>query len=137
MLTPIEWWGGLLFVLGFACWRAMLQPDGAAGDAGPDDSFPWLVHLTFLAPGAVLAGYFYPLQAPALQYAYAATLALAVALLLWHAGMEVRDWRRTGPEAEPGDGMATFLGFAMLYSPLLAACVLGCIKAWPLLRPWL
>ena len=83
MLTQIEWWGGVIFVLGALTYRMVM---GAL--ERPADGFPWyrlMMHVFFLAPAALLAGYFYPLTQPALQYGYLALLAvslLVVAVML-------------------------------------------------------
>lgn len=136
MLTPITWWGGLLFIAWFGCyWLTLQQQQGEAAQG-----FPWMVHLGFLAPGAVLAGYFYPLQQAGLQKAYAALLALAVAVLAWTIFMDWRDPpepEEVAEEDRAADLIATVLGYALLYAPLLVACALGVYKVWPWRHTWL
>ena len=91
MLTQIEWWGGVIFVLGALTYRMVM---GAL--ERPVDGFPWyrlMMHVFFLAPAALLAGYFYPLTQPALQYGYLALLAVSLLLGFWipsglQAGLE-------------------------------------------------
>jgi len=127
MLTPITWWGGLLFIVWFACYRFTLKPQQGEDSQG----FAWMVHLGFLAPGAVLAGYFYPLERPELQLAYAALLALAMGVLAWTIFMDWRDPPAEGDDGEPGAGLlANLLGYTLLYAPLLVACALGASKVW-------
>jgi hypothetical protein len=87
MLTEIEWWGGLLFVVGAVVYRMTI---GALDKDTGFDANRLISHLFFLAPAVVLAGYFYPLDRPALRYGYLA--ALAVALLAVAAIMAMEVW---------------------------------------------
>ena len=56
MLTQIEWWGGLIFVVGALTYRMVmgaLEPQ--------DEGIPWYrlqMHAFYLLPAVVLAGYF-------------------------------------------------------------------------------
>lgn len=156
MLTQIEWWGGVIFVLWAAAYRLMM------GSMEKDDEgIAWhrgFMHAFFLLPAVVLAAYFYPLQAPWQQYSYLAVLA---ASLLVVAAMLVREFmgeaahsaaahqqatatgttRGEGGEEKEKEGeeeesgwLAMALGMLVLYSPVFVACGLGCYKAWPLVR---
>lgn len=130
MLTPIEWWGGLIFVLGAICYRMTLTV------LLDDEDSTWYTHLLFLVHGAVLAGYFYPLPQPAMQYAYAGITGLALALLLYNVATEFMS-DDDEPDEEAGSLAYWILGYTVLYSPLVAACVLGGLKSWPLVQQWL
>ena len=80
MLTQIEWWGGLVFVVGALTYRMVmgaLEPQ--------DEGIPWYrlqMHAFYLLPAVVLAGYFYPLERAALQYAYLAVLGASLVMVL-------------------------------------------------------
>ena len=67
MLTHIEWWGGLLIVLGAVTYRfSMAQLENSKG-------FDWYrvqLHLAFISSALLLAAYFYPLHHVGLQYAF-------------------------------------------------------------------
>ena len=156
MLTQIEWWGGVIFVLGALTYRMVM---GAL--ERPADGFPWyrlMMHVFFLAPAALLAGYFYPLTQPALQYGYLALLAvslLVVAVMLVQemtgdsgpgedegGDKEKGKEKGKGGEAaeadededeEPG-WLMSVVGAIVLYSPVLTACGLACTKAWPMVQ---
>jgi len=147
MLTPIEWWGGLIFVLGAAAYKLVM---GALEKN--DEGISWyrgFMHAFFVLPAVVLAASFYPLQAPWLQYGYlgvlgASLLIVAVMLVQEISGNgavpeEVAAKQKT-PQAhdhdagEETDGLMTLVGAVVLYSPVLAACGLGCTKAWPLVQ---
>ncbi|MBO9680508.1 MAG: hypothetical protein J7556_19925 [Acidovorax sp.] len=156
MLTQIEWWGGVLFVLGALAYRMVMGVLEAS-----ETGISWhrlAMHVFFLAPAGVLAGYFYPLERNGLQYGYLAVLGaslLAVAAVLVqeiaggpsadegdhsalpeavHATQEgngaQEGYQEPGSE-EPGKLMS-LVGAAVLYSPVLVACGLGCAKAWPM-----
>ena len=150
MLTQIEWWGGLIFVVGALTYRMVmgaLEPQ--------DEGIPWhrlQMHAFYLLPAVVLAGYFYPLERAALQYAYLAVLGASLVMVLvmlaqelmgdasedetTHAqgpGDEREESTRT-TEAEESGGWASVLGAVVLYSPVLVACGLGCAKAWPIVQ---
>ena len=80
MLTPIEWWGGLIFVVGALTYRMVM---GALETE--DEGIPWYrlqMHAFYLLPAVVLAGYFYPLERTALQYAYLAVLGASLVMVL-------------------------------------------------------
>jgi hypothetical protein len=122
------------------------------------DGFPWyrlMMHVFFLAPAALLAGYFYPLTQPALQYGYLALLAIS---LLVVAVMLVQEMTGDSGEGEEGGGskeplkegqtaeaddyeepgwLMSVVGAIVLYSPVLTACGLACFKAWPMVQPLL
>lgn len=154
MLTQIEWWGGVIFVLGALTYRMVM---GAL--ERPVDGFPWyrlMMHVFFLAPAALLAGYFYPLTQPALQYGYLALLAvslLVVAVMLVQemtgdSGEDNKEEGRSqeslkeGTSAETADHeepgwLMSVVGAIVLYSPVLTACGLACTKAWPMVQPLL
>lgn len=85
MLTQIEWWGGVIFVLGALAYRLVL---GALEKGEGYDWYRWLMRLFFVLPGVLLAGYFYPLERLALQYAYLGVLGVA---LLAVAGVMVQE----------------------------------------------
>ena len=150
MLTQIEWWGGLIFVVGALTYRMVigaLEPQ--------DEGIPWYrlqMHAFYLLPAVVLAGYFYPLERAALQYAYLTVLGASLVMVLVMLAQELmgdaRDDEAT-PAQDPGDereattraaeaeesgGWASVLGAAVLYSPVLVACGLGCAKAWPMVQ---
>ena len=76
MLTEIEWWGGVLFIVGAVVYRMAI---GALDKDAGFDANRLLSHVFFLAPAVVLAGYFYPLERPGLRYAYLGVLAVALA----------------------------------------------------------
>lgn len=154
MLTQIEWWGGVIFVLGALTYRMVM---GAL--ERPVNGFPWyrlMMHVFFLAPAALLAGYFYPLTQPALQYGYLALLAvslLVVAVMLVQemtgdSGEDNKEEGRSheslkdGAKAETEDHeepswLMSVVGAVVLYSPVLTACGLACTKAWPMVQPLL
>ncbi len=158
MLTQIEWWGGVIFVLGALAYRMVM---GALDR--PAQGIPWyriMMHVFFLAPAVLLAGYFYPLTPPALQYGYLALLAvslLVVAVMLVQEmvgdsgpsedeggdpkkGLEKATEKGRGGEAADADDsdepgwLLTLVGAIVLYSPVLAACGLACTKAWPMVQ---
>ena len=154
MLTQIEWWGGVIFVLGALTYRMVM---GAL--ERPVDGFPWyrlMMHVFFLAPAALLVGYFYPLTQPALQYGYLALLAvslLVVAVMLVQemtgdsgednkeeglsqASLKEGVTAETEDHEEPG-WLMSVVGAVVLYSPVLTACSLACTKAWPMVQPLL
>lgn len=185
MLTEIEWWGGVLFIVGAVVYRMAI---GALDKGAGFDANRLLSHVFFLAPAVVLAGYFYPLERPGLRYAYLGVLAVALLAMVSTLGMEIWDNAKTAQEAkeaqaagtgqassvqdapetrmlEPaalasaqaqqakqgmqgqgdgGDGDSeddeevgtfyTVLGMLLLYSPVFAACALGCYKAWPMVQ---
>lgn len=148
MLTQIEWWGGVIFVLGALTWRLVM---GALEKKEEGiDWYRWCMRLFFLLPGAVLAGYFYPLELRELQYGYLAVLGLAllvVAVMLFQeitgdapqedkaakAGREGEEEKKEAQQTEDEESgwLVTVLGAVVLYSPVLVACGLGCHKAWP------
>ncbi|BEU95288.1 hypothetical protein ACDW_09930 [Acidovorax sp. DW039] len=150
MLTEIEWWGGLIFVVGAWVYRSAI---GALDQDAPWDANRLLSHVFFLAPAAVLAGYFYPLNAPALRYAYLGALGVALFAMVTTFAMELKDQAQAASNSTPDDGATrmlepdapaatgeaadeevgtfyTVLGMLVLYSPVLVACGLGCVKAW-------
>lgn len=153
MLTQIEWWGGLIFVVGVLTHRMVM---GALEKK--DEGISWYrlqMHAFYLLPALVLAGYFYPLEHVALQYAYfvalSASLLIVVVMLVQEMTGDsgegndkaTQDKREEGGEAKPaaeGDDeepgwLMSVVGALVLYSPVLAACGLGCVKAWPLVQP--
>lgn len=155
MLTEIEWWGGLIFVLGAITHRLVM---GALDkkDEGID-WHRWQMHGFFVLPAVVLAGYFYPLAGPGLQYAYLGVLGAALLLVAVMLVQEVTGDAGEGPAetaaepaAEAAGGAApasaeqtddestgwlmTLIGVVVLYSPVLVACGLGCAKAWPMVQ---
>ena len=136
MLTPIEWWGGLIFVVGALTYRMVM---GALETE--DEGIPWYrlqMHAFYLLPSMVLAGYFYPLERTALQYAYLAVLAASLVMVLVMLAQELTgdtsEDEAPPAEAEASDGWASVLGAVVLYSPVLVACGLGCTKAWPMVQ---
>jgi hypothetical protein len=150
MLTQIEWWGGVIFVLGALAYRLVLS---ALEKGEGYDWYRWLMRLFFVLPGVLLAGYFYPLERLALQYAYLGVLGVA---LLAVAGVMVQEVSgdadsdkdkaakaaREGEKGQAGEDsedeepgwLMTIVGVAVLYSPVLAACGLACHKAWPMVH---
>ncbi len=150
MLTQIEWWGGVIFVLGAITYRMIM---GALEK--PAQGIAWyrlMMHLFFLAPAALLAGYFYPLTQPALQYGYLALLGVS---LLVVAIMLVQEITGDSGKGEDGGGdkekgkggeaaqadedeepgwLMSVVGAIVLYSPVLTACGLACTKAWPMVQ---
>lgn len=153
MLTPIEWWGGLIFVVGALTYRMVM---GALEKK--DEGISWYrlqMHAFYLLPAGVLAGYFYPLEQLALQYAYLAMLGASLVIVVLILVQEMTgdsgegdqkdkaDKRGEGGEAKPaGEGddeepgwLMSVVGALVLYSPVLVACGLGCAKAWPLVQP--
>lgn len=144
MLTEIEWWGGLIFVLGAITHRLVL---GALDKKEEGiDWHRWQMHGFFALPAVVLAGYFYPLVGAGWQYAYMGVLGAALLLVAVMLVQEV-----TGDAGDAGEGGAgaadaaaaddespgwlmTLLGVVVLYSPVLVACGLGCAKAWPMVQ---
>ncbi|GAA4419148.1 hypothetical protein [Acidovorax lacteus] len=147
MLTQIEWWGGVIFVLGALVYRmamGMLER--------PAKGIPWywlMMQVFFFAPAVLLAGYFYPLTQPALQYGYLALLAISLLVvggmlvqeLIGDADEEAPDSRQASAAGE-GDTtddekssvVSSVVGLVMLYSPVLVACGLASMKAWPILQ---
>lgn len=152
MLTQIEWWGGLIFVLGALTYRMVM---GALEKK--DEGIPWYrlqMHAFYLLPAVVLAGYFYPLERIALQYAYLAALGAALVVVVVMLVQEVtgdadnndekdKGGKRgeggaakqteDGDDEEPG-WLMSVVGATVLYSPVLVACGLGCAKAWPMVQ---
>ncbi|RZJ10551.1 MAG: hypothetical protein EON50_15090 [Acidovorax sp.] len=161
MLTNIEWWGGLIFVLGAVTYKLVM---GALEKK--EEGINWyrgLMHAFFLLPAVVLAGYFYPLARAELQYGYlgvlGASLAVVLVMLVQEitgdspeeaekkadkakgAGEEEKE-KPPQPADEAGDDdepgwLMTVVGALALYSPVLAACGLGCYKAWPMVQQML
>ena len=149
MLTQIEWWGGLIFVVGALTYRMVI---GALEQQ--NEGIPWYrlqMHAFYLLPAVVLAGYFYPLERTALQYAYLAVLAASLVMVLVMLAQELMgdasedeapaeapgtmgETTKPATEAEASDGWASVLGAVVLYSPVLVACGLGCAKAWPIVQ---
>lgn len=153
MLTQIEWWGGLIFVVGALTHRMVM---GALEKK--DEGISWYrlqMHAFYLLPAGVLAGYFYLLEQLALQYAYLAVLGASLLIVVVMLVQEMTgdsgegdekdkaDKRGEGGEAKPaeeGDDeepgwLMSVVGALVLYSPVLVACGLGCAKAWPLVQP--
>ncbi|MBV7541816.1 hypothetical protein [Acidovorax sp. sic0104] len=157
MLTQIEWWGGLIFVLGAVTYKLVM---GALEKKEEGiDWYRWLMHAFFLMPAVVLAGYFYPLEQTGLQYGYLGVLAASLAVVL---AMLVQEITGDGPEDahDKADGveregeeekekekepqpseedeetgwLMTVVGALVLYSPVLVACGLGSHKAWPMVQ---
>ena len=136
MLTQLEWWGGLIFVVGARTYRMVrgaLEPQ--------DEGIPWYrlqMHAFYLLPAVVLAGYFYPLERAALQYAYLTVLGASLVMVLVMLAQELMgdtsEDEAPPAEAEASDGWASVLGAVVLYSPVLVACGLGCTKAWPMVQ---
>jgi len=153
MLTQIEWWGGLIFVVGALTYR-MVMGALEKKDAGVS-WYRLQMHAFYLLPAGVLAGYFYPLEQLALQYAYLAVLGASLLIVVVMLVQEMTgdsgegdqkdkvDKRGEGGEekpAEEGDDeepgrLMSVVGALVLYSPVLVACGLGCAKAWPLVQP--
>ena len=152
MLTQIEWWGGLIFVVGVLTHRMVM---GALEKK--DEGISWYrlqMHAFYLLPAVVLAGYFYPLKHLALQYAYLTVLSASLVIVVVMLVQEMtgdsgegddkatQGKRAGGGEAKPvedGDDeepgwLMSVVGALVLYSPVLAACGLGCVKAWPLVQ---
>jgi hypothetical protein len=156
MLTQIEWWGGVIFVLGALTYYMVMD-----ALERPVQGIPWyrlMMHVFFLAPAALLAGYFYPLDRPALQYGYLALLGvslLVVAVMLVQemtgdSGRDETEGRNKakgeGGEAGPAEKaekadeyeepgwVMSVVGATVLYSPVLTACGLACTKAWPMVQ---
>lgn len=136
MLTQIEWWGGLIFVVGALTYRMVM---GALETE--DEGIPWYrlqMHAFYLLPAVVLAGYFYPLERTALQYAYLAVLGASLVMVLVMLAQELTgdtsEDEAPPAEAEASDGWASVVGAVVLYSPVLVACGLGCAKAWPMVQ---
>lgn len=136
MLTQIEWWGGLIFVVGARTYRMVM---GALETEY--EGIPWYrlqMHAFYLLPAVVLAGYFYPLERTALQYAYLAVLGASLVMVLVMLAQELTgdtsEDEAPPAEAEASDGWASVLGAVVLYSPVLVACGLGCTKAWPMVQ---
>ncbi len=147
MLTHIEWWCGVLFVLGAVTYWMSLSLHKK------EEGFDWYriqLHLSSLLPAALLAAYFYPLESKGLQYAYLGVLALALIVMLANAYQEfTSDGSEDSSEGTDGDAAATaqatseesggngvfdVLGYALLYGPVLTACGLGCYRAWPMVQ---
>lgn len=151
MLTQIEWWGGLIFVLGALVHRLVM---GAL--ERKKEGIDWhrlQMHAFFLLPAVVLAGYFYPLTPRWQQYAYLGVLGAALIVVLVMLVQEVTGdtgeedaadkAAKAGREGEEGEKqeeeeesgwLVTLLGVLVLYSPVLAACGLACAKAWPMVQ---
>lgn len=105
MLTEIEWWGGVLFIVGAVVYRMAI---GALDKDAGFDANRLLSHVFFLAPAVVLAGYFYSLERPGLRYAYLGVLAVALLAMVTTLGMEIWDNAKTTKEAQAaGAGQAS------------------------------
>ncbi|WP_298211011.1 hypothetical protein [Acidovorax sp.] len=147
MLTQIEWWGGLIFVLGALTYRLVLG--SLEKEEEGFDWYRWQMHAFFLLPAVVLAAYFYPLESRALQYGYLGVLGVSLVLLVVMLVQEI-----TGDGAEDGADktakaekaqeedenpglLMTVVGSMVLYSPVLVACALGGYKAWPMVQQML
>ena len=105
MLTEIEWWGGVLFVVGAVVYRMAI---GALDKDAGFDANRLLSHVFFLAPAVVLAGYSYSLERPGLRYAYLGVLAVALLAMVTTLGMEIWDNAKTTKEAQAaGAGQAS------------------------------
>lgn len=140
MLTQIEWWGGLIFVLGALAYRLVLG--SLEKEEEGFDWYRWQMHAFFLLPAVVLAAYFYPLQSQELQYGYLGVLGVSLVLTVVMLVQEVRDdGSEDGADKAAKDedsGLLTaVVGSVVLYSPVLAACALGCYKAWPMVQQML
>lgn len=149
MLTQIEWWGGLIFVVGALTHHMVM---GALETK--DDGIAWYrlqMHAFYLLPAVVLAGYFHPLEHRALQYAYLAVLGASLVIVVVMLVQEMTGDSGNGDEkdksgegrgakpAKEGDDeepgwLMSVVGALVLYSPVLVACGLGCAKAWPLVQ---
>jgi hypothetical protein len=156
MLTQIEWWGGLIFVLGAITYRLVM---GALEKK--EEGIDWYrlqMHAFFLLPAVVLAAYFYPLQSPWLRYGYLGVLGVSLLVVLVMLVQEItgdapgddaekaatldtvngEGGEEKKKQTEDGDDetgwLTAVLGALVLYSPVLAACGLGCHKAWPLVQ---
>lgn len=147
MLTQIEWWGGLIFVVGALTHHMVL---GALETK--DEGISWYrlqMHAFYLLPAVVLAGYFYPLERLALQYAYLAVLGASLVVVVVMLAQEITGDSGDEKEMKGGGGAAkragegddeepgwltSVVGALVLYSPVLVACGLGCTKAWPWAR---
>lgn len=157
MLTQIEWWGGIIFVLGALTYRLVMGALETKSEGV--DWYRWQMRLFYVLPGAVLAGYFYPLERREVQYAYLALLGAALVMVLvmlfqeitgdapedgeskegthkaakaGREGEEEKEEQQT--EDEESGWLMTLVGAMVLYSPVLVACGLGCYKAWPLVH---
>lgn len=151
MLTPIEWWGGLIFVVGALTHHMVM---GALETK--DEGISWYrlqMHVFYVLPAVALAGYFYSLEHIALQYAYLAVLGSSLVIVAVMLVQEMtgdaadsdgdeKDKGGEGGEAtrvkegddeEPG-WLMSVVGALVLYSPVLVACGLGCSKAWPMVQ---
>ena len=142
MLTHIAWWGGLIFVLGAITYKLVM---GALDKPQEGiDWYRWQMQAFFLLPAVVLAGYFYPLTRPGLQYGYLGVLGVSLVVVLVMLVQEITgDGPEKPPQAEEGEEseedeeagwLVTVLGATVLYSPVLVACGLGCYKAWPMVQ---
>jgi len=151
MLTQIEWWGGLILVVGALTHHMVI---GALETK--DEGIAWYrlqMHAFYLLPAVVLAGYFYPLEHRALQYTYLAVLGASLLIVVVMLVQEMtgdsgdgdgdeQDKSGEGREAKPAeegdDGepgcLMSVVGALVLYSPVFVACGLGCVKAWPLVQ---
>ena len=157
MLTHIAWWGGLIFVLGAITYKLVM---GALDKPQEGiDWYRWQMQAFFLLPALVLAGYFYPLERAELQYGYLGVLGVSLVVALATLVQEITgdgpedadkkpdpaeragEAKAAGPEKLPqaeedeeAGWLITVLGAAVLYSPVLVACGLGCYKAWPMVQ---
>ena len=104
MLTEIEWWGGVLFIVGAVVYRMAI---GALDKDAGFDANRLLSHVFFLAPAVVLAGYFYPLERPGLRYAYLGVLAVALLAMVTTLGMEIWDNAKTAEEPKEAQAAGT------------------------------
>lgn len=133
MLTPIEWWGGLIFVLGAAACKLVMG--SLEKSHGRISWYRGFMHAFFVLPAVVLAASFYPLQAPWLQYGYLGVLGVSLLIVAAMLVQEIMGGDE-GPQesGEETGGLMTMVGALVLYSPVLAACGLGCAKAWPMVQ---
>lgn len=139
MLTRIEWWGGVIFVLWAVLYGMYLR------SADKNAGFDWgrlFGHLYYLAPAVVLVGYFYPLDRPWLRHAYLGLVAVALLLAVVGLVQEVLELRESDgkdkdkeeEDAEETGPVMLAVGVFLANAPVLVACGLGCYKAWPMVQ---
>lgn len=146
MLTPIEWWGGVIFLLWAVPYGIFLRSEDK--EAG----FDWgrlFGHLYYLLPAVALAGYFYALDRPWLRHAYVGLVAVSLILCVVGLVQEVLDLRK--PEAKDGSPgkdeeededeevgpVMLAVGLLIANAPVMVASGLGCYKAWPMVQQML
>lgn len=137
MLTEIAWWGGLIFIWWALCYWMLIKE----WDTPVDLSYISM-HAAFISTAAVLALYFYPLEAMVMKYVYLASLGISIVAILLlfflpeseavkqaeaDKAEEAKDEEGEEEEAEAG---LELLGQIILFAPLFITVLLGLYKSY-------